>query len=408
MFTENFANYLCHGALDAVSEEAVRHLRSLAAQIGPRGSCTPAERRASEYCAQVMSQLGYAVRSHEFATPRSGWAPFSLASGLVLLAVGAASLRPAGSVGALLAALVVVVTISLLLQIAFRPNPLSWLVPKGRSQNVYAVARPRGRVEQTVVVAGHVDTHRTPWAMVSPAAFRAFRVLTTAAVVSFIVLSGLLIASVVGFDVRAISWPFAAVVAVAFVVTLQPEFSPFVPGANDNASGAAAVLSLAARLSTTPLQRTEVWLVNSGAEEVGATGPMRLLHPHPELRSAAWLVIDTIAGPGTDPCLITAEQVLFPLRADPALLAAGRTVASQRPELGVREHYYRGLFSEHSPLAAAGCRSLAIINFTPEGYLPNWHRPSDTVGNADLDVLDRTERFIWEILQFLDRGGDQG
>lgn len=197
--------------------------------------------------------------------------------------------------------------------------------------------------------------------------------------------------------------PLGLVALLVLVVTLQPEFTPFVPGANDNASGAATVLSLAERLRTQPLKRTEVLLVTSGAEEVGATGPVRLLERHPELREADWIVLDTVAGPGAGPCVITAEQVLLPLRADPRLLEAARAVAASRPDLGSYEHYYRGLFSEHSPLVVAGCRSLAILDFTPQGFLPNWHRPTDTVANIDPDVLNRTEEFVWELLQRLDR-----
>ncbi len=49
------------------------------------------------------------------------------------------------------------------------------------------------------------------------------------------------------------------------------------PGANDIASGTAAVLALAARLKAEPLAHTSVWLLNSGAEETGATGPVNVL-----------------------------------------------------------------------------------------------------------------------------------
>jgi Zn-dependent M28 family amino/carboxypeptidase len=202
---------------------------------------------------------------------------------------------------------------------------------------------------------------------------------------------------------RPLTLPLGLVALLAFLVTLQPEFTPFVPGANDNASGAAAVLALAARLRAQPLQHTEVWLVNSGAEEVGATGPVQLLRRHPALRQADWIVLDTIAGPGAGPCVITAEQVLLPLWADPKLLQLAREVAAARPDLGTYEHYYRGLFSEHSPLVAAGCRSLAIIDFTPQGVLPHWHRPTDTFANIDPQVLDRTEEFAWGLLQAIDR-----
>jgi hypothetical protein len=303
-------------------------------------------------------------------------------------------------------ALAAAVTASLFLELAFRPSSLAWLVPSGRSQNVYAVVEPRGEMRRTIVVTGHIDTHRAPWAMASPLAFKLFRLLTTVGVIAFVLLSVLLAAGIV-WPVQFPAAPVvpAAVVAIVLIVTLQPEFTAHVPGANDNASGAAAVLALAARLAREPLAHTRVWVLASGAEEVGATGPVRLLRQHPDLKSAQWLVLDTIAGPGAGPCVITAEHILIPVRADPGLLDAARKVASAHPELGAYEHYFRGLFSEHAPLATAGCRSLSIVNFRPDGVLPNWHQPTDTVENVDPDVLDRTERFVWALLRRLDGGG---
>lgn len=408
-----------------MSQDALRHIQHLSVAIGPRGSCTDQERRASDYCARVMRDLGYDVRVQPFRAARSGWASFSIGSGLVLFALlafhllmpTAGALAPGGpgpgdpaagvpAAGRMLAALLALgTTASILLQLAFRPNPLAWLTPQGTTQNVYAVAMPRGERRRTVVVSGHVDTHRTPLAMSSPLAFRLFQVLTTLGVISFVALAGLLMLAVVWPEIYSprLALPPAVIVAVVFLVALQPEFSRYVPGANDNASGAAAVLALAARLRASPLDGTEVWLLNSGAEETGATGPARLLEEHPELKDADWLILDNIAGAGTGPCMITAEHVLLPMRADPSLLDAARAVATARPDLGAYEHYYRGLFSEHSPLVAAGCRSLAIINFTPQGVLPDWHRPTDTFDRVDPGVLDRTEEFAWALLERLDR-----
>jgi hypothetical protein len=387
-----------------VSRLALKHIEHLACVIGPRGTCTPAEHQASEYCRQVLTDLGYDAHVQPFRVAVSGWAPYSIGGGLMLLSLGAFLVLPPGVGRPLSALLAVFVTVSTCAQLAFRPSPLERLVPHGTSHNVHVVVHSRREPARTVVVAGHVDTHRTPLVMASPLAFRGFQGLTTLGVLSYVVLTVAFIASLVW----ALSIPtlalavVALVITVVFVVTLQPEFTPFVPGANDNASGAAAVLALAARLKAEPLERTQVWLLNSGAEEVGATGPLHLLKSHPELRDADWLVIDTIAGPGAGPCLITAEHIVFPLRADPGLLAQARAVANARPDLGAYEHYYRGLSSEHSTLTAAGCRSLALINFTRRGVLPNWHRPTDTVANIDPDVLDRTEQFVWSLLQRLD------
>ena len=388
-----------------MSELTLKHIEHLAVTIGPRGTCTAEERQAAEYCSQVLRDLDYEVHMQRFRARRSGWAAYSISCGLILVSLLLTVLFPtaAGRVaGALLAT---VVSVAVLLELAFFPSPLNWLVPAGTSQNVYARALPRGGVKRSIVVVGHVDTHRTPLAFASPRIFRLFRRLITLGVDAIFALAALLIIGAIDQEWLLADFAFipGIVVVVVFVITLQPEFSRYVPGANDNASGAAAVLALAARLRAQPLYNTCVWLVNSGAEETTATGPLELLKAHPELKGADWLILDTIAGPGAGPCLITTEQLLRPLRADPGLLALARSVAKARPDLGVYEHHFRGLFSEHSPLAASGCRSLAVINFTPRGELPNWHKQSDTFANIDPQVLERTEEFVWEFLQHLDR-----
>src|SRR3990172_5740857 len=128
-----------------MSAEALKHVEPLSVTIGPRGSCTASERQASEYCRQVLRDLGYEAHLEEFRAPRSGWAPFSIASGLVLLGIAAFWLLPRDA-GALLAATVtVLVTASLLLHLAFRPHPLPPPPPaRGGGRASRRGHRPRG------------------------------------------------------------------------------------------------------------------------------------------------------------------------------------------------------------------------------------------------------------------------
>jgi hypothetical protein len=328
-----------------------------------------------------------------------------MATGLILVSVLISHVVPIPAGRTAAAALAVAVTVSILLHLAFYPSLLGRLVPSGTSQNVYARAEPSAGIKRTIVVTGHVDTHRTPVVFRSHRTFQLFQRLTTMGIAAVVCLTATLVFEAIEQPVSfaGVQVLLVTIAAGLFAVTIQPEFTKFVPGANDNASGAAAVLALAARLKADPLLHTGVWLVNSGAEETGATGPVELMRRHPELKDAYWLVLDTIAGPGAGPCAITAERLVRTLPADPYLFEKARTVAITRTDLGAYSHYFRGLFSEHSPLAAAGCRSLAIINFTPEGVLPNWHRQSDTVANIDPQVLDRTEEFVWALLQEIDR-----
>ena len=66
----------------------------------------------------------------------------------------------------------------------------------------------------------------------------------------------------------------------ALGMCLHADFTPFSPGANDNASGVAVALALAKELSKKPLSHTEVHLAITGCEEVGAYGMAAFLEQH--------------------------------------------------------------------------------------------------------------------------------
>lgn len=50
-------------------------------------------------------------------------------------------------------------------------------------------------------------------------------------------------------------------------------------------------------------------------------------------------------------------------------------------------------------------RGISFVNFRPcDGMIPDWHQNSDTADQVDVDVLEKTQNYIWEILQTLDQG----
>jgi hypothetical protein len=179
--------------------------------------------------------------------------------------------------------------------------------------------------------------------------------------------------------------------------------SPYTPGANDNASGAAVVLALAERLKDQPLANTEVWVLNSGCEEVGLYGAAAFVREHrKELAGACFIPLDSVGGPRTGPCFITREGMVKRYRSDPALVALCHEVAKQRPELGAYPGVMKLAYTEGAIGVRNGLRTLTFVNLTPAGELPHWHQPSDVFENVDPDVLSRTSEFLWELLQRID------
>ncbi|MBM4424312.1 MAG: M28 family peptidase [Chloroflexi bacterium] len=393
-----------------MSDTALKHVEHLTNTIGPRGSATPEEKKAHEYCKQVLEGLGYEAHWEEFYSPVSGWHPFALALGLVTLAdVLFVALRqtPNAQMGAAAAALIgLFAVVSFFLQITHRENPLRWFLPMAKSQNVWAAAKPRGEVKRRIVVVGHVDTHRTALAMQSPALWQVFQILTTASSVINIALVGLFIYGIVSPEpiLRVIAMYLGLVLIVGLVFTLQPDFTPFVKGGNDNATGAAAVLALAERLKREPLTNTEVFLVNTGCEEVHHYGMADWIKRHAaDARDADYLVLDNIGGKNSQLNYVTEESILLPYKSDPKLVQIAETVAKEDAELAAQPFVYRGLDSELSTCAHLGQRTLGLLNFDPKTKMPpHFHTAHDDFDNVDPALLDQSERFAWAIMQKID------
>lgn len=392
---------------------SLRHVEHFANTIGPRGSCTLQEKTAHDYCQHTLEELGYDARRDEFLSVTSGWRPYALALGLMLLAVLLFVIigrGPDAQLGALAAALLgLAVVVSFFLNVTHRPNPLLWLLPMAPSQNVWAVAEPSGEARHKVVLSGHVDTARHALAMQSAGLWQVFQVLTTLTGAALVGLVALFVWGMFTPDPlpRTLALALSVLLLIDLVFTVQPDTTPFVVGANDNATGAAVVLAFAERLKAEPLAHTQVFLVNTGCEEVGCTGLADWIERHApqEAAGARYLALDNIGGQGSLVNYVLDETVLVPVKSDPELVALAERVAAAHPALGAQPFHYRGLFSELSIATVHGQKALGLLNFDPRTRMPpNFHTARDNMANIDPDVLDRSEQFAWALLQQIDAG----
>jgi hypothetical protein len=392
-------------ALDMISPStAMQHVRHLAGSIGPRGSTTPAEREAAAYLRERFEAAGLETHWEPFRAPVSGWRPFALAAlaGLVSSALALLGGR-AGSV--LAAAIMTVATASVFLEMYFRPNALRPFVRRAASQNVWARVPAAGPPRRRVVLVGHVDTHRTPWVFTSPGRLAFFKVATTLGVAGFVV-------GAVGFtllaalDVGALRWlalPLAPLYLMVLGLTAQPDLTAFTAGANDNASGAAVVLSLAERLAREPLAETEVWALGTGCEEVGCYGAQAFLARHAAaLGDAVAISVDNVGGRGVGVCYTSVEGMVFPLRPAPELFAAAEALRVDRPDLQAYARPYTTLHTDATAFMSRGVPSLSFVGLTPAGVIPDWHQACDVVERVDPDTVERTEAFVLALLHRLD------
>jgi Zn-dependent M28 family amino/carboxypeptidase len=189
---------------------------------------------------------------------------------------------------------------------------------------------------------------------------------------------------------RLVAWIASIYIAFMLFILVDREFRcSITPGANDNASGVAVLLSLADSLVAHPLAPdTDVWLVATGCEEAGTVGMLRFLQQHgSELPKATTTFINIDNVGAGNITFTTAEGILLPLKTDPVLNEAAIAFAQNYPEYNVKGHGYHALTTDALIPLSKRRRAISIMAFDARGRLPNWHWHTDTIDNIDPETI---------------------
>jgi hypothetical protein len=223
------------------------YLTELADRIGPRPATSEAEAAAADYIEDLFAGHGLDVERQEFSCPRTYSWSFAIYHVLTIVAGVGARWLPWP---ALILAFIVAVFMWRDLETRWA---LSNLMPKGPSQNVIGRHVPkarRGERTSRVVIVAHYDSAKASLAF-APSMVKNFR--TTFRLMKWstyaVPLVILLILLPIPGSVDTWLW-YAALVPSAFLlipllVAIHRElFMKPTPGANDNASGVAAMLGV--------------------------------------------------------------------------------------------------------------------------------------------------------------------
>jgi hypothetical protein len=176
------------------------------------------------------------------------------------------------------------------------------------------------------------------------------------------------------------------------------------PGANDNASGTAAVMELARRFDGKPARRTILFVVFGSEEEIMLGSYWYVAHPvRPLATTRAALNLDMIA---RDEAHISQSEGVLEIPADtrnsinlvggvysPDLVAAiaqaNRGIGFEVSDKFDRDHDLNALFRcDHLPFLMRDVPAVWIFG----GWHPGYHEPSDTVENLNFDKLEKVIR----------------
>jgi hypothetical protein len=164
----------------------------------------------------------------------------------------------------------------------------------------------------------------------------------------------------------------AALVSLV-ALSLEQALRGPVPGANDNASGVAAVLALLERYAASPLSDTEVVGAFVGCEESGMLGMRAFLRAHAfDPETTLVISLDTL-GCGT-PIVLSAEHTLLRHR------YADRDLALVPGDV---ERWSIGGWTDALQAKRAGLRAVSLLSIGPKGLFTHYHHPSDTPEHVD-------------------------
>lgn len=366
-----------------------------------RGSTTRLEAEAARRLADRLRETGADVRVEPFSAPRDtlyrGPALVTIAAGL---ACTLAWSHPWWGLAVQIVFLAILVG-ELLGSLAV---DFDLILPRSPSQNIVAVWPGDPSLERSpLVLMAHYDTQKASW-LFHP---RLVPWLPAIFGLAYAALGGATAALGAHALSPAAGWP-APVARVCAVVLLV--FAALlawggwrgvdVPGANDNGSGVALALALAERWRDDPPSARPLWVVLTGAEEVGERGAKAFLRHHAtalDPRETLIVNLDNIGGGQLR--FLTGEGLLRYYPYDAHLLSAARVLSMHRAPDRVGPWRNLVLPTDALPFAARGFRVITFVGIGRGGAIPNYHWPTDTLGRVDLHLLAFAEEFLWEYLR---------
>jgi hypothetical protein len=198
-----------------------------------------------------------------------------------------------------------------------------------------------------------------------------------------------------------------ALLLVSLVLLLDIALSGVVPGAYDNASGVAAVLSAAQRLDAEPPQNLDVWVVLPGAEECNCEGMARWVTAHHkdlDRESTFFVNLDSVSY--GDVHYLASEGAIVSYRLDGRLFELCEAIATADREDGNR---YRArpiripFHTDALPVNARGFRAISLIGAEDGVGPPYYHTHADTPDKLDEDAMERAVDFAVELARQIDR-----
>lgn len=389
-----------------LTEEELRARISRLAAI-ERGSTSTGEHRAAELIAEELRELGAEVRVEEERAHGTYWWPLGIATGAAAVA-GLSRSRVKAGLAALAAAGAAAD------DIRAGQRVLRGMLPHGTAANVVAELGSRDAPRTVVLVAHHDAAHtgRVFHPELPRAVARRFpkahaRARTTPPTMWPAVAGPLLTGAGALLGMRFVR-RLGTLVSAGFALAMADiGRSPVVPGANDNLTGVATLLSVARSLRDEPVEGVRVMLVSTGSEESileGMTAFARRHFPSLPPETTHVVCVDTVGSPRL--LLLEGEGMLGMREYPPSFVALVRRCAE---EIGV--DLWPGLRLRNATDGMIALRAgypTAMVGSVDRYKLPtDYHWPTDTPENVRYGSVADAARVCRAVIERLGSGREE-
>jgi Peptidase family M28 len=373
-----------------------------------RGPGTDAERRAANMLAVRLRGIGRRAETEPFFAH-----PEYAIVHLIHAAMGVAgsilaTVQPAAGF-----ALVLLAAVSTYLDLNTRLYLVRSLLFRRVSQNVVSPGN-RPDAPARLILMAHYDAARTGY-IFSKASKRIrklpertrlslgpFRLFFWLGLAPLLPILGARMAGLDATWLNALQAVPTIVLIVAGFLLIDIALSDIVPGAYDNASGVAAVLSAADELTANPPENLDVWIVLAGSEESFCEGSRAFVRAHRkefDRATTAFVNVDSVSF-GQVAYEISQGPVIS-LPHDPELIELCEALSTAGESARPIRH---PLLDDAMPARVRRLRAITLRTTDEEGNLAPWyHTHEDVPERVDSDALTRASDFVVSLARLLDR-----
>ncbi len=377
-----------------------------------RGPGTDAERRAADMLAGRLRGIGRRAQIEPFFAHPEYAIVHLIHAGLGVAGSIIATVQPA--IGF---ALVLFAAASTYLDLNTRLYLVRSLLFRRASQNVVSPG-DRPNAPARVILMAHYDAARTGY-IFSKASKRIrrmpervrlglgpFRLFFWLGLAPLLPILGARMAGLDATWLNALQAIPTIILIIAGFLLIDIALSDIVPGAYDNASGVAAVLSAADELAANPPENLDVWIVLAGSEESfceGSRAFVRARRKEFDRATTAFINVDSVSF-GQVAYEISQGPVIS-LPHDPQLIELCQALSGSGaagPE-GARPIRHP-LLDDAMPARVRRLRAITLRTTDPDGNLAPWYHTHDDVPErVDGEALGRATDFLLSLVRLIDR-----